>query len=765
MSQTVAAALSSWSFDPWVVIALLMLACVYVRGFRRLALRQPQRFASWRCWSFLLGLATFLFAVASPIDAFADLLLQIHMAQHLLLMMVAPPLVWMGAPINPLLEGLPRGFLKRGLGPFLAWPVLQRFGAFLVHPVTAWLAFAGTTWLWHAPALYELALRSPFWHDVEHLCFFAAALLFWFPVVAPWPSKPVWPRAAMLPYLVLAALQTTAFSALFAFSGRLFYPTYADMPRLWGISALEDQAAAGAVMWVPSSVVTLVAVSWLVVTSLESPFAGPTARTAVPRESRPEAFDLLRVRGLGRVFESLVFRRVLQSLAFGIAVAIVVDGLIGPQLSPLNLAGVLPWTHWRGLVVIGLLVAGNWFCFACPFTLPRRLARRVLGAKSALPPLLQTKWLGAGLFFGFLVAYEAFDLWDSPFWTAWIVVGYFAAAFAIDGLYGKATFCRSLCPIGQFQFLGSTLSPLEVTQRDVSVCGRCTTHECLRGSQTDPGCDLDLFQPAKLGNLDCTFCLDCVRACPHDNVGVRARWPAAELVPDAPRAGTGRLARRPDLALFALLFCFGAFANAAGMIAPVQRWQGELMQSLGIESEPLLLAALGAVALLALPWAVTSFAGRVGVAVSGLGLEASERREAQRRLVFALVPLGFAMWLAHFSFHWVTAGPSIALLLQRAPGGSELMTASLHTSLVPAGDALVSFELTALALGLWGSLFVAWRVALDTARSRAVALAAARSQQAALGLFAPWGALAFLLWALGIWILFQPMEMRGMGMG
>jgi len=750
VDPTLVAVLGSWNFDPSIVVALFVTSAVYLRGFRGLHRRHPERFPRWRCVAFLSGLGTFLLAIASPIDAFAALLLQVHMAQHLLLMLVAPPLVWLGAPINPMLQGLPRSFLKQGLGPFLEWRALQRVGAFLVHPVTAWLALVATTWIWHAPRLYELALRQAFWHDVEHVCFFASALLFWFPVIQPWPSRPVWPRAAMLPYLVLAGLQTTAFSALFAFSNRLLYPIYGDMPRLWGISALEDHAAAGAVMWVPSSVILLIAVVCLTATILESPLPRPAPpRISSPALAPPVA--LFHTRFVGRLLASLSFRRTAQGLLFALAIALVFDGLLGPDIVSLNLAGVLPWTYWRGFVVIGLVLAGNAFCFACPFTLPRSLARRLLGGRRELPSVLRTKWSAVGLFVLYLVAYEVFDLWDSPWWTAWIVVGYFVAASAIDGLYGGASFCRSICPIGQFQFVSSTISPLEVRMRDASVCASCTTHDCLRGGPTGPGCDLDLFQPAKVGNLDCTFCLDCVRACPHENVALRARLPGKELIGNARRAGIGRLAERRDLAAFALVFCFGAFVNAAAMVAPVVALEHSLVRWLGIGSERALMAILLPVALLGVPFFTAAVVGRVSKTRARLRLAPSEHRSVVRRFVFSLIPLGLGMWLAHFSFHLATAGSAIVHVATRLGGeGGRPMSSSLLPD-----NLLLPLEIVALGVGLWVTLFVAWRIALDVART----------WRPALLLFAPWALLACVLWIAGLWILFQPMEMRGMATG
>jgi cytochrome c oxidase assembly factor CtaG len=221
--------------------------------------------------AFQAGLLTLFLALASPLDVLADLLLQVHMIQHLVLMMVVPPLIWLGAPVLPLLRGLPRSVLQQGLGPFLAWPVLQRLGHFLAHPVVCWLAFAVSTIAWHLPGLYERALRSLSWHEAQHVCFLSTALLFWWPVIQPWPSRPQWPRWALIPYLLLADIQNTALSAFLIFSERVLYPTYATVPRLWGISVLDDQAAAGAIMWVPGSLAFLVPVGLLVVQLLDSP--------------------------------------------------------------------------------------------------------------------------------------------------------------------------------------------------------------------------------------------------------------------------------------------------------------------------------------------------------------------------------------------------------------------------------------------------------------------------------------------------------------
>jgi len=261
----------SWTFDPWIIIPLLLAGAIYLRGWRELHRRLPRRFAVWHLIAFQAGLLTLFLALASPLHPLAELLLQFHMIQHLLLMMVVPPLLLLGAPILPLLRGLPRPVLQHGLGPFFVSRALQRLGRFLTHPLVCLLAFTVSNLTWHVPGLYEIALQSEFWHDVQHICFLSMGLLFWWPVVQPWPSRLRWPQWTMIPYLLFADIQNTALSAFLIFSERVLYPTYAAVPRLWGITAMDDQAAAGAIMWVPGSVIFLVPVAVLAIRLLDSP--------------------------------------------------------------------------------------------------------------------------------------------------------------------------------------------------------------------------------------------------------------------------------------------------------------------------------------------------------------------------------------------------------------------------------------------------------------------------------------------------------------
>ena len=779
MSATLDAFLRSWPFDPWLLIGLLCCAGIYLRGWLALRHRHRRRFRGGHVAAFLGGLAAIYLALASPIEPFAALLLQVHMAQHLLLMMVAPPLLLLAAPLFPMLLGLPRAIRIYWASPLLSSRPLRRLFARLTHPLAAVVLFVGVTWLWHVPPVYDLAVRSSEWHYLQHVCFLAAALLFWYPVVRPYPSRPSWSPWLLIPYLILADLSNTILSALLTFSEHVLYPYYAKVPRLAGISAMEDQSAAGVLMWVPGSVAFLVPLFAICVRLLSGvrgqgsgardqaprPLAGrialPLASLAPgPRPLTP-GFDLLRVPLVGPFLKWRHARVSMQLPLMALAGLLILDGLRGPQVGAMNLAGVLPWIHWRGLLILSLLAAGNFFCMACPFLVPRTLARRWLPTGRSWPRWLRSKWLAVILLALFLWAYEVFSLWDSPWWTGWLVIGYFASAFVIDGFFRGAAFCKYVCPIGQFNFVQSLVSPLEIRVRDAAICVSCRTKDCIRGRDGIPGCELHLFQPRKSGNMDCTFCLDCIHACPHDNIGIPARPPGSDLWPASPADCSGAasergtrspLGKRPDLAVLVVVVVFGAFANAAGMVGPVQGWRDGVGSLLGQHS-PLLATSLfyvlglvvfplltvGSAAILSRRW------GRLTASSLGVATQYS----------FALVPIGFGMWLAHYNFHFLTSYDTMVPAAQRF--ASDLGWAVLgHPQWVaaccrPVADWLPRLEVLFLDLGLLLSLYTGYRIALSESPRPSQALRA----------LAPWALLMTLLFAVGIWLLFQPMQMRG----
>jgi ferredoxin len=490
--------------------------------------------------------------------------------------------------------------------------------------------------------------------------------------------------------------------------------------------------------------------------------------SSIPGLETPRSlpFDLMRVPGLGHLFRWRYARPLLQAPLLVLSVVMILHGLFGPALAPKNLATTLSWLHFRGLLVLVLLCAGNFFCLACPFMLVRQAARRFFKPRFNWPRALRNKWLSVGLFVLILFAYELFDLWSSPWWTACLIVAYFISVLVVDGFFKHASFCKFVCPIGQFNFIASTLSPFEVKVREQDVCTRCDTKDCIRGRRepisdlvTIRGCELALFLPSKVGNMDCTFCLDCVHACPHDNIGILSRLPGGELMMDPIRSGIGYFSRRKDLAALAIIFTFGALLNAFGMVSPVyavERWLGQMLHVsqeapvLGVIFafflivEPVLLLGLAA-------WVARTWVSRTRVGRAGAGSRQSLLPLAVR-YTYGLVPLGFGMWLAHYCFHFLTGLYTLIPVTQNAIaslGRPWLGEPRWGLTGLPANVVQV-VEIGFLVLGFAGSLAVIY------------GLAEADSPDKPLRAFLPWAAVCLILWFASMWLMFQPMEMRGM---
>ena len=438
----------------------------------------------------------------------------------------------------------------------------------------------------------------------------------------------------------------------------------------------------------------------------------------------------------------------------------ILHGFLGPSLAPKNLATTLTWVHFRGALVLILLVGGNFFCLACPFVLVRDMARKFFRPVRNFPRYLRNKWLSVFLLIAGLFVYELFDLWSSPWWTAALISFYFLVALIVDGFFKHASFCKFVCPIGQFNFLASTISPLEVKVRDQSVCTDCHTKDCIKGRR-DPvsplvviqrGCELALFQPRKTGNLDCTFCLDCVQACPHENVGILARVPASELTVDPLRSGIGFLSRRKDLSALALLFVFGALLNAFGMVSPVYAIESWLAKTLNVTHEAPVLGVLFVIALVIEPIVLLV----IPVWLTRRSVDGPRSPISLLvRYSYALAPLGFGIWLAHYSFHLFTGFLTLVPVFQSAAsdvGLSVLGTPAWGLTGLAVGP-VHAIEFGFIGLGLLGSLLVSYRLAEQDAPANAVRV------------FLPWAGLVAILSIAAIWLLSQPMEMRATILG
>ena len=454
-------------------------------------------------------------------------------------------------------------------------------------------------------------------------------------------------------------------------------------------------------------------------------------------------------------------RTAFQIVLLALALLVVCDGLFASRVDPTDFATTITWVHYRGLLVVALLAAGNLFCSGCPFVLVRDVGRRVAPPRFTFPRWLRTKWVAIALFAAVLFCYELFDLWALPRATAWLVLAYFGSALAVDLTFTGATFCKYLCPIGQFNFVASTCSPLELRIKESGTCRSCRTVDCIRGTRSaaapeivlQRGCELRLFLPSKVGNLDCTLCLDCVHACPHDNIALSARLPAAELADPRRRSGVGRLARRPDIAALAVLFTFGSLMNALGMIAAAGSLERWVSQTSGFTSEAPALGVLFGAVLIVAPLLLIG-AG----AVITRQLVRDRTRSARQIAVnfaYALVPFGFGMWLAHYGFHLLTGAMTIVPVTQRAAVdllGWPALGAPLWSLTGMRPGSVFPIQVGFILLGAMGSCSAAYQISeRDYPERVALSLAA-------------WLAVIAFLAVVALWILSQPMEMRGTGL-
>jgi len=252
---------TAWSWDPWVGGAVLSLSALYLAGVTRLW-RQAgigRGIPKWRVAAYLGGIAALVLAVLSPIHALGGALFSVHMVQHMLLMVVAAPLLVLGSPMVGTVWGMPkrvRGWIAaiwNGVRPL-------RVGArALRHPLMILVLHVGALWLWHVPDLYQAALESDALHRLEHASFFLTALLFWGALVevgrgGRWPGY-----GAGVLYVFGTALQSGALGALLLFSPSPWYPAHAEGTAAWGFDLLVDQQVAGAIMWIPAGLAYVLA--------------------------------------------------------------------------------------------------------------------------------------------------------------------------------------------------------------------------------------------------------------------------------------------------------------------------------------------------------------------------------------------------------------------------------------------------------------------------------------------------------------------------
>jgi putative membrane protein len=256
---------TAWTFEPLIVLTVGSVVIAYTRGLTTMRPLKDHVIGIWRPVAFYTGIAAVVAALISPIDALSDRLFLFHMIQHLLLVFVAAPLILIGAPVLPMMRGIPDRVRRVTVIPGARSSVVRSLARFPTHPMLAWTAFVISLWAWHMPPLYTAAIESELAHIVEHGTFVMTALLFWWLVIEPVPFRGRIPYLARFAYVILALTQSLPLAAMLTFTSEPWYEPYIASGGLWGIDPLTDQQIGGLIMWVGGMVSYFIAVAALFV--------------------------------------------------------------------------------------------------------------------------------------------------------------------------------------------------------------------------------------------------------------------------------------------------------------------------------------------------------------------------------------------------------------------------------------------------------------------------------------------------------------------
>ena len=256
-APTAASLLLGWTWEPIPTLAIVGIVTWWLWAVRRVDRAHPtNRVPRRRTIAFLAGMLALAFALISGIERYDTSLFSVHMVQHVLLMLVAAPLLALAAPVTLILRLSSAATRRRWLLPILHSRVVR----FLAHPVVAWVMFATMMWAVHFSPLFNASLENPLIHDIEHVLFLSGAFLFWWPAVALDPAPWRMSHPARIGYLFTQMTQNTFLAVVILNATTVLYPHYATLVRPWGIAAIDDQRLAAGIMWIAGDAIFLTAI-------------------------------------------------------------------------------------------------------------------------------------------------------------------------------------------------------------------------------------------------------------------------------------------------------------------------------------------------------------------------------------------------------------------------------------------------------------------------------------------------------------------------
>ncbi len=284
---TVQSLVLGWTFEPVPTLAIALALGAWTWAVRRVNRRHPSNpVPRRRTLAFLAAMAALAFALISGIERYDTTLFSVHMIQHVLLVLVAAPLIALAGPVTLLLRLSSREARRRWWLPILHSRPLR----WLAFPVTAWVIFAAVMWASHFSGLFDVALENPLAHDLEHGLFLGSALLFWWPAVgldpAPWRLA----HPARIGYVFLQMTQNTFLAVVILNAAGVLYPHYGTLGQPYGIEPIADQRLAAGVMWIAGDAIFLGAIMLLVAGWMRADTRG------LARVDRQAAVDLAQIR-------------------------------------------------------------------------------------------------------------------------------------------------------------------------------------------------------------------------------------------------------------------------------------------------------------------------------------------------------------------------------------------------------------------------------------------------------------------------------------
>ncbi len=513
--------------------------------------------------------------------------------------------------------------------------------------------------------------------------------------------------------------------------------SYSTGPGALGVEPEQWHQMDGIPTWLAiTGVVLIIVTSHLLV----------ARRNVIPSYGSRRRFDILGISFLKRLVKKSYFPILAQSFSLIIFSGIIIAGLIGSPRS--NIAPVLTWTWWWVLLIFFVLGFGTLFCAICPWeaisTLVTSLSlssrRKKIGFEKTFPKFARNTY-PAILLFVFLTWFElGFDVTRSPVKTAVMGLIFTAAAITCALIYEKRAFCRYVCLVGRIQGLYALFSPVELRPVNHDVCRSCSGKECHKGDATHTGCPTNLFPGNLFENTYCTMCTECVRSCPHDNIGINLRPPAADLIQ--------KTRFKWDEAILAIVLLALTSFHGMTMTPWWNRINDLIRADTGLGPVPVFSGLMAL--MLILP--VVLFAAAANVScklVPGAGIPPGK---IFRAFAYAVIPVALFYHLAHNGMHFFMEAQHILPLLSDPFGWGWDVFGTAHRRYAPllSLPTIWYLQIMLIVVGHIYGVIVADRIARRLFDGRT---------QVIRGL-APLIVTMILYSGFSVWLIAQPMTMR-----